>query len=215
MMPQHYIYFSLYLMLCANEMICSCRCWESSGRWNQFKVYRRNKLTWAIGYHRLGNYHWIRILNHLLPIICLRCLFLLLSFHLCPLIPLPLLCLLLHLIFLHLHCRLLYLCSLVLCLLNLHHLCCDLLSSSVFFFSSSYLLICFLLHNFLCHLCHPLLCFLFYSSVVHLCIHLCFIGSLQTNFAVGFLTQIMSKFSNILQLFPNILLQIKHVSCLF
>ena len=73
MMPQHYIYFSLYLMLCANEMICSCRCWESSGRWNQFKVYRRNKVTWAS--HRLVNYHWIRILNRRLPLLCLLCFF--------------------------------------------------------------------------------------------------------------------------------------------
>ena len=48
-------------------MICSCRCWESSGSWNQFEVYRRNKLTWAS--HRLGNCHWIRTLNHLLPLL--------------------------------------------------------------------------------------------------------------------------------------------------
>ena len=88
-MPQRYIYFSLYLMLCANELICSCRCWESSGSWNQFEVYRRNKLTWAS--HRLGNCHWIRTLNHLLPLLCL------LSSHLRLLIHrLCLLCHLLH-----------------------------------------------------------------------------------------------------------------------
>ena len=165
MMPQHYIYFSLYLMLCANEMICSCRCWESSGRWNQFKVYRRNVLKWAS--HRLGNYHWIRILNHLLPLLCLLCL---LSFRLRPLI---------HRLRLLFH--LLHLLPLILI---------------VFF--------CCLLH-FLHHL---LLCCRFHSSCIHLCLYRCFIGSLQTNFTVRFLTQIMSKSSNVLQLFPKSLFDI-------
>ena len=89
-MPQHYIHFSLYLMLCANELICSCRCWESSGSWNQFEVYRRNKLTWAS--HRLGNCHWIRTLNHFLPLLCLLSSHLHLLIHrlhlLCHLLPL-------------------------------------------------------------------------------------------------------------------------------